>query len=34
LQQLRLHHVQSHYQTLAGKAAERHCSHADYLAQY
>jgi DNA replication protein DnaC len=32
LQQLRLHHIQGHYQALAGKAAEQHLSHVDYLA--
>jgi DNA replication protein DnaC len=33
LQQLRLHHIQSHYQALAGKAGEQQLSHVDYLAQ-
>jgi hypothetical protein len=33
LQQLLLHHIQSHYQALAGKAAEQQLSLVDYLAQ-
>ena len=33
LQQLHLQHIQSHYQALAGKAAEQQLSHVDYLAQ-
>ena len=33
LQQLRLHHIQNHYEALAGKAAEQQLSHVDYLAQ-
>jgi DNA replication protein DnaC len=33
LQQLHLHHIQSHYQALAGTAAEQQLSHVDYLAQ-
>ena len=33
LQQLHLHHMQSHYQPLANQAAEQQLSHVDYLAQ-
>ncbi len=33
LQRLHLHHIQSHYQAAATKAAEQQCSHVDYLAQ-
>ena len=33
LQQLHLHHIQNHYEALAGKAAEQQLSHVDYLAQ-
>ena len=33
LQQLHLHHIQSHYQPFASQAAEQHLSHVDYLAQ-
>jgi len=33
LQQLHLHHIKSHYQAIATKAAEQECSHVDYLAQ-
>ena len=33
LHRLQLHHIQSHYQTLATKAAEQQSSHLDYLAQ-
>ena len=33
LQRLQLHHIQSHYQALATKAAEQQRSHLDYLAQ-
>jgi DNA replication protein DnaC len=33
LQRLHLHHIQSHYQALAAKAAEQQRSHVDYLAQ-
>jgi DNA replication protein DnaC len=33
LQQLHLHHIQSHYQGMAAKAAEQQLSHVDYLAQ-
>jgi DNA replication protein DnaC len=33
LQRLHLHHIRSHYQAAATKAAEQQCSHADYLAQ-
>jgi len=33
LQRLQLHHIQSHYQALATKAAEQQCSHLDYLEQ-
>lgn len=33
LQRLQLHHIQSHYQALATKAAEQHSSHLDYLEQ-
>src|SRR5712672_3166993 len=33
LQRLQLHHIQSHYQALATKAAEQQSSHLDYLEQ-
>jgi DNA replication protein DnaC len=33
LQRLHLHHIQSHYQAVATKAAEQQRSHVDYLAQ-
>jgi len=33
LHRLHLHHIQSHYQAVATKAAEQHHSHVDYLAQ-
>lgn len=33
LQRLHLHHIQSHYQAFATKAAEQQRSHLDYLAQ-
>jgi DNA replication protein DnaC len=33
LQLLHLHHIKSHYQAAARKAAEQQCSHLDYLAQ-
>src|ERR1700694_5100677 len=33
LQRLQLHHIQSHYQALATKAAEHQRSHLDYLVQ-
>jgi DNA replication protein DnaC len=33
LHRLQLHHIQSHYQAFATKAAEQQCSHLDYLAQ-
>ena len=33
LHRLHLHHIQSHYQAVATKAAEQHCSYVDYLAQ-
>jgi DNA replication protein DnaC len=33
LHSLQLHHIQSHYQTFATKAAEQQRSHLDYLAQ-
>src|SRR5690242_5736199 len=33
LQQLHLHHIQSHYQVLAGQAAEKQLSHVGYLAE-
>ena len=33
LHRLHLHHIQSHYQVLATKAAEQQRSHVDYLAQ-
>ena len=33
LQHLHLHHIKSHYQLAATKAAEQECSHVDYLAQ-
>jgi hypothetical protein len=33
LHRLQLHHIQSHYQAFATKAAEQHRSHLDYLAQ-
>lgn len=33
LHRLHLHHIQSHYQVVAAKAAEQHHSHVDYLAQ-
>jgi DNA replication protein DnaC len=33
LQRLQLHHIQSHYQALATKAAEQQHSHLDYLTQ-
>src|SRR5271167_2984939 len=33
LHRLQLHHIQSHYQALATKAAEQQRSHLDYLAQ-
>src|SRR3974377_253344 len=33
LQRLHLHHIRSHYQAAATKAAEEQCSYVDYLAQ-
>ena len=33
LQRLHLHHIRSHYQAAATKAAEQQCSYVDYLAQ-
>ena len=33
LHRLHLHHIQSHYQAVATKAAEQHHSYVDYLAQ-
>jgi len=33
LRRLHLHHIQSHYQAVATKAAEQHHSYVDYLAQ-
>jgi len=33
LHRLQLHHIQSHYQALASKAAEQQSSHLEYLAQ-
>ena len=33
LHRLQLHHIQSHYQAFATKAAEQQRSHLDYLAQ-
>ncbi|HEV7431898.1 MAG TPA: ATP-binding protein, partial [Steroidobacteraceae bacterium] len=33
LHRLQLPYIQSHYQTLATKAAEQQCSHLDYLEQ-